>query len=417
MSAKNAKKIQEYHVLVPGAEGWEVWKQPVEGEPERVLESGPRKVSEIEDLPGGELVLLFPVRGFQSLPFRAHSTDDELFEDLAGMHAERLGIRSDPMAGQLSDSFVVAQDEDSSVLLHVVLLKPGEGELPLRTPNEFDLSARAFPVTGDAVAVWKELGRWVFAIFAGGKLLYSQATSFDGPAPDAAVVREIKLALGQLALQGLKIEPDHLLLWSPQGELGDSGALAGGFPGLDPVVSVRPNPVVPAPVSRLLPEDVRAARMARQQGQRRKSLVGLAALAYLGLVGWYAWGYWQDTRLNQRLQAEASVVDEVVEEYQGHVGRWDELSPVVEDERSPLEIMLHIGKAIPANSGLRLDNVEINQNEIRIKGAAPESTQVTQFVLNLKRSADLRWIEWPAVAPNSTAKGWEFLFTGTRPGV
>lgn len=417
MSAKNAKKTHEFHILIPGSEGWEVWKQPAEGEPERVLENGPRKVIEIEDLPGGELVLLFPVRGFQALPFRVNSTDKDLFEDLAVMHAERLGIRADPMAGQLSDSFLVAQDEETSVLLHAVLLKPGEGELPLRTPNEFDLSARAYPVDGDAIAVWKELGRWVFAIFAGGKLIYSQATSSSGSEPDASLLREIRLALSQLALQGLRIEPDHLHLWSPQGELGELGALAGGFPGLDPVVSVRPLPKVPQPISRLLPEDVRAARLARQHGQRRKSLIGLAALAYLGLVGWYAWGYWKDYRLDKRLSAEVAVVDEVVTEYEEHVGRWDELAPVVDDERSPLEIMLHIGSAIPRESGVRLENVEINQNEIRIKGAAPESTQVTQFVLNLKRSADLRWIEWPAVAPNNTAKGWEFLFTGTRPGI
>ena len=56
------------------------------------------------------------------------------------MHAERLGIRPDVMAGELTDSFLVDQDAESSVILHVVIRSPGEGELPLRTPKEFDLS-------------------------------------------------------------------------------------------------------------------------------------------------------------------------------------------------------------------------------------------------------------------------------------
>ncbi len=158
-------KQADWSLLLPGPLGWEVWKRQADGTFERREDdSEAAKASEITGLPGGDLALLFPVRGFHALPFRAESKDDALFDDLATMHAERLGIRPDPMAGQLSDHFVVSADDQSTVLLHAVLKKPGEGELPLRTPKEFDLSPRAYRVEGDTLCVWKELGRWVFAL-------------------------------------------------------------------------------------------------------------------------------------------------------------------------------------------------------------------------------------------------------------
>jgi hypothetical protein len=65
---------------------------------------------EITDIPSGELTMFFPVKSLTAVPMRVTSEDEALFPDLAALHAERLGIRPDPMAGQLTDVFVVARD-------------------------------------------------------------------------------------------------------------------------------------------------------------------------------------------------------------------------------------------------------------------------------------------------------------------
>jgi len=402
-------------LLVPGPLGWELWKQLPDGGYQRADDEGPLTVGEMTKLPGGDLAMLFPVRQVHALPFKAPSTDEDLFEDLATMHAERLGIRPDVMAGELTDSFLVDQDEESSVLLHVVVRSPGEGELPIRTPKDFDLSARAFPVDGDAVCVWKELERWVFSIFKGGKLIYCQPSSSSAEQPDGDLVRDIHLSLGQLTLQGLKVTPEQLYLWGPQGELAEAGALNDAFD-VPIEIAHRPDPVMPDPPSRILPADVHAARRAKAQQNKVFTLVGAAAVLYLGFAAYLGWGLWQTTQDKKKVQSELAEYAEVEAVFGEHTARWDELSRIVERQYNPLETMLNVANAIPRNSGLRLTIADINFDEkeplVSLRGAAPTSAPVTTFSLALKRNADLAWLDWNNEPANKTQKGWEFLFKG-----
>jgi hypothetical protein len=408
-------KPKDGSLLLPGPLGWEVWRYLPDGSlarREEVEEAA--SLHELAQLPGGDLILLFPVRGFHALPFRAESCDESLFEDLAVMHAERLGVRPDPMAGQLSDHFQVLQDEQSTVLLHAVLKRPGEGDLPLRTPQDFDLSARAYPVEGDTLCVWKELGRWVFGFYVGGKLLYAQATSSTSAVPDRLVLQEIQLALSQLALQGLPCRPAVVRLWPPEGELGEAGALAEGL-GTRPLIEARPDPVMPDPFSRLLPEDVRAARLARKQRNRRVAMVALLVLLYLGGIAWFGAQVWQKSQEKAALEAELQELSgDTAEALARHNARWAELGPVVDTKQSPLEIMLAVQKAIPNNSSLRLETADLSldEGELQLIGTAPQSAPATQFYSRLRGTPDLRWLEWTAEPPTKTPKGWSFRVRG-----
>lgn len=410
-------KQQETSLLVPGIRGWEIWKQATTGG--FVLQSadGPDRASDLAGLPGGNLAMLFPVRGMHALPFKASSADDSLFEDLAAMHAERLGVRADPFAGQLSDTFVVEKEEDAATLLCIVLKSPGDGDLPLRSPREFDVSPRAYPVSGEAIAAWVEFGRWVFAFFRNGKLLYSQATSSSGDAPDASCLREIQLALGQLSIQGLALKPTAIHVWSPDGPTGSAGTLADGF-GLTARVSARPDPVLPQPRSKLLPADVRAAR--REQKARQQRMAGIAAvvLAYLGLGAWFGYGIWKDSSKVKTLTAKAEQIAPADEQaaYLEHKAVWAELDLLVNIENSPVEILSRIQKAMPPNSGLRLSRAEINPGQVKLVGEAQQAAPISQFDLNLtKPSYGLAEYQWENPPPSNSNKGWTFNFTGLIP--
>ena len=315
-------KQQETTLLVPGARGWETWKQASTGG--FVLQSadGPARASSLTGLPGGNLAMLFPVRGMHSLPFKASSSDESLFEDLAAMHAERLGVRADPMAGQLTDTFLVEKEGESATLVCVVLKSPGDGDLPPRSPKEFDVSARAFQVNGEAIAAWVEFGRWVFAFYRNGKLLYSQATSSSGPAPDASCLREIQLALGQLSIQGLAVKPQIILVWSPEGDAGSAGSLENGL-GLPAKVAPRPDPVLPQPRSKLLPADVRAARRVQVARQQKMAAGAAVLIAYLAIAGWFAYGVWKDKQQIRKYKLAADNIispedNRMVEEHKRH---------------------------------------------------------------------------------------------------
>jgi hypothetical protein len=207
-------KTTENILLVPGEAGWEIWTGQTASEFTLQSTTTAERPGDLTDLPPGDLLLLFPVKAITAVPMRVSSDDDALFPDLAALHAERLGLRPDPMAGQLTDVFVVAREADTTALVSILLRAPGEGDMPPRGPKGFDISARSYPVGGNALAVWKEFGRWVFSLSHHGLLVYCQATSVTSESPDADLAREIRLALIQLAMQGLEISPTRILLWS-----------------------------------------------------------------------------------------------------------------------------------------------------------------------------------------------------------
>jgi hypothetical protein len=401
-------KTTENVLLVPGESGWEIWTgtstTPFALHEATTIE----RAGDLTNLPSGDLLLLFPVKAITAVPMQVTSADDSLFPDLATLHAERLGLRPDPMAGQLTDLFVIAREADHTALVSILLRSPGDGDLPLRGPKGFDISARAYPLDGDALAVWKELGRWVFALFHQGKLVYCQATSESSINPDDSLAREIRLSLIQLAMQGMEIEPTQVALWT-RAENADTSALSTAFK-VEVQVSPRPAPVLPDPLSKLLPADVRSARRAAKH--RQNILLGAAAVAtiYLGIIAWFGYGLWRDSSETQKLlkQAEAAAP----QGYADHLARWDELAPAVELDRSPVDILSRIAACIPPNSGLRLKSAEISDAEIKLTGEAPEFAAVNTFGLSLSKKTSLTRYNWPPPATNQSTRGWEFSYTG-----
>lgn len=408
-------KTTENVLLVPGEAGWEIWTGQAEGGFTLHAATGLSDAGAIREMPAGDLTMLFPVRSLTAVPMRVASDDDALFPDLAALHAERLGLRPDPMAGQLTDVFVIAREAENTALLSVFLRTPGDGDLPVRGPKGFDISARAFPVAGDALAVWKEFGRWVFAVFHQGKLVYCQATAVDSSHPDDSLAREIRLSLIQLGMQGLEIECERVLVWSADPTL-DVSALRATFHA--PVeIQARPVPVPPAPLSKLLPADVRAAR--REALRRRNIMLGVAAvvLLYLGLLGWFGYGLWKGMSETKALLAQAEEAAPEGEAYSLHIAKWDELANVIDLTNSPVDILKRIADCIPPNSGLRLKIADISATEIKIQGEAPQLQAVNTFSLKLSKNNDLSKFTWQTPEPNQSTRGWEFNFTAEVPVV
>lgn len=402
-------KTTENLLLVPGEAGWEIWKRTPAG---FVLETatGASFPGEIPTLPAGDITLLFPVKSVTAVPMRVSSDDDALFPDLAALHAERLGLRPDPMAGQLTDIFIIRREPENTAILSVLLRSPGEGDLPSRGPKEFELSARALPITGDGLALWKELGRWVFAVTQGGHLAYCQATSISTATPQDDLVREIRLALIQLSLQGIDINPTKVFVWTS--EETPHAPLASAF-GTTVEIAPRPAPILPDPRSKLLPADVRAARRAAHK--RRNILLGVAAVAtiYVGLLGYLGYGLWKSSSETKALLAKAEAAAPDVASFTTHREKWDELALVVETSNAPIDLLSRVARCIPPNTGLRLRTAEISAAEIKLLGEASQPGPVNQFSLKLSQSNDLTDFTWSTPPPNQTNRGWEFTFTGT----
>ncbi|MGJ8695153.1 MAG: hypothetical protein ACSHYF_02465 [Verrucomicrobiaceae bacterium] len=429
MSAKKGDLI----LLMPGATGWEVWKgTPAEGL-SRHAETEHRKALEVTECPSGPLQMALPVRQLVALPFRAQTTDLDLLDDLAEMHLEKNGVRPSLDGGQLTDHFVYGQGGEDTVLTSVVLSAPKEGELPRRSPEAFDLSPRCLPLPAGKVAVWKELGRWVFGIGESTKALYFQC--LPGEHLDARAGKDIRLAISQLQLQGLLPEtPGEVVVWTT-GSSADAReeeleALSRGV-NLEVNPSPKPRPHWPMPPSKLLPEDVRAERMQAASKRNRTILLVAMAIAYLGVIAFLY------TKV-QKAEKDAQVAERQVSQLSGETtqlmslqDKWEELSPVVEEEFYPYEVFHQVSTCLP-NVGerkVRLTLVTVyNQpkvadggvlemnREIVVMGEAADTNDVAKFNLALQAKEELSDFDWTIEPESQTKTGaWGFRYTAKAP--
>ena len=401
-------------LLVPGETSWEVWTGGSAGAEPAVVDSPPAaKPSEIDKLPPGEVILFFPIKALTALPMQVHTGDDSLFADLAETHAERLGFRPDPFAGQLTDVFPLFTNSETSTILSVILRTPETEDLPKKSPKAFDISARAFQVKGNLLSLWRELGQWVFAIHKEGKLIYCQATSSSAASPDDSLAREIRIAIAQLSLQGLDASPSRATVWSSDPET-DTSHISKTL-SLQTDLQPRPAPVLPDPLSKLLPADVRAAR--REATKRRNLTLAIAAvaIAYFGTIGYLGYQLWKTNSTTKELNARVAQVSPEGEAYALHISKWDELEYAIDKNYNTVDILSRVARSIPPNSGLRLKTADISPTEIRLIGEAPQARSVNQFSQNLTKNNDLAAFDWQLPEPKQSSRGWEFVFTGTTP--
>jgi hypothetical protein len=402
-------------MVLPGASGWEIWA----GMPGMPLErrelAAVMVAGEIIDLPAGDVMHIFSVRDATVMPFKTNTADESLWEDLTQMHCERMGVKADPAAGQLLDFFVTEKNEDSAAITAVVLRAPEEGQLPPRSPQFFDYSPRVYPFSGNGIAVWKELGHWVFAFYRAGQMLYAQSTANDEAVPDANLARDIWLALTQLGFQGISVVIDEVVVWHPDGELGEAAALVKIFE-VPVQVIARPHPVVPTTECRLLPADVFAERRVAQKRKQITTALTAVAAVLVMLLLWGGWGVFTEVRETRALREQANAMKPQRDEYNLHKSKWLELAPLVEEDQWPVEILYRITKCMPMPKGvIRLREANISNDEIRIRGEANQSPPIGQFSYAINKSSELTRFKFTAPPPSNTAKGWTFEIQGAVP--
>lgn len=405
-------KSSNYLLLIPGETSWEVWTAGTAGTEPAVVDSPPAaKPSAFDKLPPGDVILFFPVKALTALPMQVNTGDASLFADLAATHAERLGFRPDPFAGQLTDVFPLFTNSEASTILSVILRTPETEDLPKRSPKAFDISPRAYSVRGNTLSLWRELGRWVFAIHKEGKLIYCQATASSSPSPDISLAREVRITIAQLSLQGLDASPTRATVWSSDPQT-DTSHISKTL-SLQTELHPRPAPSLPEQMSKLLPADVRAAR--REASKRRNFTLAIAAvtIAYLGTVGYLGYQLWKTNSTTRELIARVAQISPEGAAYAQHIAKWDELEYAIDVNYNTVDILNRVARSIPPNSGLRLKTADVSPTELRLIGEAPQAQSVNQFSQNLTKNNDLATFEWQLPEPKQSSRGWEFVFTGT----
>lgn len=410
-------KKKDIHLLIPGAEGWEIWKGNTDEPFQKHLENGPLLASEIEDIPSDQLFMGFPARQALAVPFKVPTEDEAMFEDLASMHLEKSGIHIEEGSGRLSDYFPVGQQDGQTTLLAVVLSSPDSNSMPLRAPNGFDVSARFFPLEENAITFWREIGRMVFAISTDSKLTYFQALS--GDSLDGDTIRDVFLALTQLGLQGVNLELRKAVVWRSGSAFDPTEEEVQAFGnqlGAEISLVQKPEPVLPDPISRIIPADARTERRRHAEKQKRNSLITVMGMIYLLLVGYFGYQYFQ---INGKLSKQNAAIKQVKIKHADIAlfnADWDELAPLVDSKRWPLQLLYRAATIIPQSQDLRFTVFDANRERITIRGEAADLKVASSYAEKIRRMLpEYKWSLPPAEADNKTNR-WKFSYEGGLKG-
>ncbi|MBK1792601.1 hypothetical protein [Persicirhabdus sediminis] len=407
-----SKKKGDNTIFLPGAEGWQLWQGNRDDGYSLAVEQGPLKAAEFNEFIKGEMVMGFPLKSALAVPFTTQTNDSDLFADLASMHLETAGVRVADGAGQLSDLFEVRKDDDSAALLPVVLSPPEDDEMPLQSAKAYDLSARFFQLPDDAVVLWRELGRWVFACSVGNKLAYFQSLPFRDLGPDTS--REVSLAVMQLQLQGLQLDAKQLVIWASEqdGEIDVdvANALESALR-LPLQIDSKPDPQLPRVLSELLPENARAEQLAQAEAKKRKIFIAAFALVYLMAIGYLLFNYWQ---INTEFEKASIAHEEIAPIHTAlmeHNAQWDELALVVRTDLWPMNLLKEAAPKGSLAGKVRFTKFDVNSGTVTIQGEAESALQVDQYRSQLKRS--LRDYDWVGATPSADKNGrWKFTSAG-----
>lgn len=363
-------------VLFPGpttAEPWEVW----------VFDKDEAELSQyvttpLENKLRKGTTLALPVAQVFCLPIWLNETDVKQFAGIIPLQLEMRGLmpRND---APVFDYSIVAQETARTLVMVGVLPGNLAADLNVEAYESFDLSARYLPFQPDTLTIWREHDRLMVAITRGANLVYFQALTES--TITTRTIQDLSCAQVTLQMQDILAPVRKVMLWTDvtQEEL---GILQESLK-LSIFREERPDPQVPKPEWKLVPNVVGASQRARENQKWIRRGVVIFLLLYLCIVGFLITQYVRSTmrvaELRQWKTANAGPVAEV----QSGEATWKELGPVVDTNSYPLELLFHAAQSIPTDQ-LHLTQFDAGNGHILIKGEAKNVAGAFQFLSKLK---------------------------------
>ena len=411
LKSKSSRSLakNDVAVLLPGAteaEPWELWVLDSDGSSECVQTCA----TPMENHLRRRATLAFPVAEVFCLSMWLNETDPARLKDMVSLQIELRGLRPRGQAPAIFETAIVAQEKERTLVMSCVL--PGILAPSLQAENyvSFDISPRYFAFPKNALILWLEQGRLVLAATRDEQLVYFQAL------PDATittrVLQDVNCARATLAMQGILVSPQSIELWMPAGAT-EMAALKEAL-ALPVRQNERPAPRKPSNDWNLTPSTVHETQRNRARGRWRNWGIALAVGIYLLLVAFLISRFAITSTRVETLRKWSTAHAQDVAMVRETRAEWQALAPVVDETRYPLETLLHVSEAIPADE-LHLTSFEVDGPRLLIKGEAKNVSEAFQFSSALKHDSRLSVytleMNQPTLLPNDLAK---FQIEGSR---
>jgi len=407
--AKARKALCE--IVVPGPQGWERWQAP-EGQAGKFVESlGAERDDVVFSKGQWKRVLVLPVAHVWVMPAWLKG-DAALVNDMALLHLERLGVRVDEPERALSLIEVTVKEE--ARLLTMLALKDQPTPLAVNSalPDEVQVSAARLPLPPSSITVWRELGRLVFGITSGDKLVY--ASPLTANRFDERAIGELNNACLQLGFQRVLGRVEGVMLWLAEGE-GDLQGIerATGLP-----VQREDMPAWSAPMrfgGGLMPLDLHLAKQMSDTRSKQRvmalsaGLVVAAVAAVMMVMITLALG--EQTMLREKVAEVSPKAARVLDQKRA----WQEAAPAVDPSQGPMQFLLGLQEPATA-SEVTLMHLEFTPERVIVRGHTRDASTALQYSQEIQEGEMLLAYDWEAPPPElAVDESATFELKGVRP--
>lgn len=310
-------------------------------------------------------------------------------ESTAALHWEALGVDTEGTGRRWLHWRVC--EEEGRVLAGTMALaaEAPQDEWASFSPDNFELSARLFPILSNECAVWKELGRYVLAFTRQDKLLHVavlNARELDSKA--AWEVRDLALAL---EVRGFlpKLKTCHV--WTRAGDE-FIGTLKEAL-GVRIRIESKPAPQLPDDLCDVLPPEVARIREEKLRRQRAVRLITAAAFVYIAFFA--AWAGWLLLR-EQRMEKSSAMLkaqEPQVQAVRDAQMRWSALEAATDPNTYPVEVFHQVVALLPPE-GIQLKDFSVDLEKLTVGGVASSVNHALKFKADIENNEALKRYSW-----------------------
>jgi hypothetical protein len=374
----------------PGDSTWEVWRCNRAGKWEHSI------VAEVNDKVSVHAIQSICI---DSSPFWSATQGEEVPDpdDVSILRWEAAGV-SDVDGSRQSTCWTVLEQPHRHLIASMAITADlADDESLGLSAEQYEISARMLPLPQDGIAIWKEFGRFVTAFTREGRLLH--VTLLAAPELNADAVLELRDALLALDAHEFLDRLSVIKVWT-ECEPGFVSALSSTFSSIEVQTEPRPEPAPPPTYLNLVPMQV---ALVRSEQMRRQRLVQLAtALAAVFVVVFASWAFllW---RQEQKILAEEKALQNMgpqVFSVQEAKQAWMAMEAAVNPDLYPVELYHQIISLLPP-SGVRLNEFQIDNDKITVRGEASDTQKGLDFREQLTNSPALSRFDWNIPVPKS----------------
>jgi hypothetical protein len=357
--------------------------------------------------------LFFSLNHVVSIPFEVHSHDLDVWNKVALLHAEQIGLFHHQSPYRLMQ-IIEIDSINEKCLLNAVFIHTQNSEYYRIRTNYFDISAKLYSHDCSCITIWKEFSCWVFSFQCHNKIIYFKSTHNKSDNIDSNLIREIRLSIDLLRNKKIDFTPTDAFIHAKNDY--NSFELSHFENSIQVKCEVVKEVILSNQLENIdyVPEYVIQENINVQKKKKIKVILAASLFIYIMSMIYL---FIREMMINNEFERNQEYIKSHLE-LENHIIDYrnlrDQINDLVDLDKSPLEIIHQIHTCFPAKSPIRIEIAEIDYQSIKLIGESKELEAINTFSLNLSKNEIIGHYNWQIPQPNQGKGGWQFSIISSK---